>query len=121
MFGMNSEQIIGQARIFLTFFAGIAAALGLTWYGAVSEAFIAALGPALAAVGPVIGFATAIWSAINKKQANILATAKALTDVNGAPVVEHILLAPTVAGHQLEAATPSGVSTKPPPMMGVTR
>lgn len=118
---MNSEQIIGQARIFLTFFGGIAAALGWTWYSGVSDAFLATLGPVLAAVGPAITLAAAIWSAINKKQANILATAKALTDVNGAPVVEHILLAPTVAGHQLEAATPSGVSTKPPPMMGMSR
>ncbi len=107
MFGMNSEQLIGTIRQFLPFFSGIATALGWTWFDGVA-------GAALQAIGPVMGLVSLVWSLVSKKQANILIAAKSLTDVNGAPVVEHIVLAPTIAGRQLEEVTPTGISTKPP-------
>lgn len=113
MFGMNPTQLEGQTRVFLAMFSGVAGILGLTWYGAVSEAVINAIGPVSLAIGPVTYLGTAIWSAITKKQANILATAKALTDPNGATIVEHIELAPTTAGIQLQGLTPSGISVGP--------
>lgn len=115
MFGMSAQQIEGQARIFLSFAGGIAAALGLTWFGSVSQAFLDAIGPTLAAVGPIVGLATAIWSAISKKQANILTTATALTDDAGRRVVANIQLAPTPAGVALAApgVTPPNVTVAP--------
>lgn len=110
MFGMNAQQIEGQVRIFLAMFTGVAGILGLTWYGAVSEAFINTIGPVFGAITPISALVTIVWSLITKKQANILATAKGLTDERGAPIVEHIALAPTAAGVRLQNETPAGVS-----------
>jgi len=115
MFGMNPEQITGQARIFLTFFGGIATALGWTWFGGVSEAFLASIGPVLSAVGPVMGVAGAIWSVINKTQPNIVRMAAGLVDDKNKKIVQQVQLAPTSAGAALERATPDlpQVSTSP--------
>ncbi len=111
MFGLNAQQVEGQVRIFLAMFTGVAGILGLTWYGAVSEAFINSIGPVFAAIGPVSGLVTVIWSAISKKQANILSVAAALKDDKGARIVEKMELAPTVAGQALAApgVTPANV------------
>ena len=103
---MNPEQVMGLIRQFLPFVSGIATALGLTWFDGVAAAV-------LQVVGPLMGLGSLVWSLVNKKQANILTAAKGLTDENGSPLVEHILLAPTVAGRKLEDETPAGVSTKP--------
>lgn len=115
MFGMNPEQLTGQLRIFLTFFGGIAAGLGWTWFAGISEAFLASIGPVLSAVGPVMGVAAAIWSAFNKKQDNIMRMATGLVDDKSNKLVERIQLAPTAAGAALERATPDlpQVSTAP--------
>lgn len=121
MFGMNPTQLESQARLFLGFFGGFAAALGWTWFGPLTDAFLATIGPVAAAAGPVMYFGSAVWALIKNKQANILTTAKTLKDDKGVPVVEHITLAPTMAGRQLEEVTPPGVSTKPPAMTGMGR
>lgn len=99
MFGMNPAQLEGTIRQFLPFFSGIALALGWTWFDGVASAILMAL-------GPVMGLASLIWSLVSKKQANIVAAAAALRDANSVPIVERIALAPTVAGHDVEAATP---------------
>jgi len=112
---MNPEQTVGQVRTFLAFFGGIAAGLGWTWFAPVSMAFLDALGPVLAAVGPVMGAGAAIWSAINKTQPNIVRMAAGLVDDKHKKIVQQVQLAPTAAGAALERATPDlpQVSTSP--------
>lgn len=106
---MNSEQVTSMIRQFLPFISGIATALGLTWFDGVASAV-------LATIGPVMGLVSVIWSLVKNKQANILASAKGLTDSSGAPIVEHIQLAPTPTGVQLQNETPAGISVAPAPL-----
>lgn len=105
MFGMSAEQIAGQVRVFLAMFTGVAGILGLTWYGAVSQAVIDSIGPVLAAVGPVTGLVTIIWSLVSKKPANILTSAATVL-----PGIK-IELPPTPEGRALAApgVTPPNV------------
>lgn len=110
---MNSEQVTALIRQFLPFISGIATALGLTWFDGVASAV-------LATVGPVMGLVSVIWSLVKNKQANILTAAKGLTDSSGAPIVEHIQLAPTPTGIQLQNETPAGISTIPPMTAGAS-
>lgn len=108
MFGMNPVQLESQARIWVSMFAGVAGILGLTWYGAVSEAVINAIGPVCAAIGPVAYVATTVWSLISKKNANIV------TNAANVPGVAHIVLTANPAGRALESATPANVSVSGP-------
>lgn len=92
MFGLNPEQVTGTIRQFLPFFSGIATALGVTWFDGVASAV-------LATVGPLMGLASLVWSLTNKKEANILLSAKAV------PGVQNINLNNTAQGRALEHAT----------------
>lgn len=105
MFGMNAEQVTGQVRTFVAMFSGVAAILGLTWYGAVSEAVINAIGPVSLAIGPVMYVGATIWSAVTKTKANRLASAAVVI-----PGVK-IVLPPTPEGRALAApgVTPDNV------------
>ncbi len=105
MFGLNSEQWFGLIRQVLPVVGGIFVSLGWikpstlqTW----TDTLMQVSGPALIVI-------SAVWSAVVKTKAGIVASAAAL------PEVQSIKLEPTTAGRALEQTTPANVSVSPIP------
>ena len=103
MLGLNTEQWFGLLRQILPVIGGIFVSLGWikpatlqTWTDT-----------AMQISGPTLIVISAVWSAIMKTKANIVATAATITDTNGNKIVENIKLAPTAEGREVEKATPT--------------
>lgn len=104
MLGMSSEQILALVRQMLPVLGGIAVTFGWLTTGQVETATAAILQIA----GPLMIVGSSIWTLLKNTKASIVSTA-AVT-----PGVQSIKLEPTVAGRELEQATPANVNVTPP-------
>ena len=110
MFGMNQEQLMGLVRQVLLIAGTLATTLG--W--ATPDKVAGWTATILSLVGPISMVASVVWSAVNKTQVNLIATAAAQVDANGVPIVKAVAINPLAQGAvEIARSTPSNVNIAP--------